>query len=639
MNIKVQCCGLIILFVLMYFYIKQKKIKLRTERIYFVELVTTLMCVSLDILSLVLLEYRADIPQILVSMVCKLYLVTLVIIGAYGFIYICADVYKNQKKFRSIRKYTNICIVCTGIVILCLPIHYYIYKSHVQYTEGYGVIVTYFVTLTFVVMTLILMYRNRNLMNRMRYQCAMIWLIIWIAAAVIQFLFNSLLIVGYAISIGMMILYEKLENPENNLDRNTGLFNQTALNYYIEECQNAGKEYYILYMHFDDSDSTSIDIHDIDKYRKQIMSFFDRIKGSILFLYTEADLIFCFESEEEANKGIELIRNALESSWCASTYVFRYDMVYLSNCEVTNSMELIMKTVRYIRKRIQNLAHNSYVCVTQNIIDQINYEKNIEKLITEVILDTDRIQVYYQPIYSFEHKCFSSAEALVRIIDKDGNIVPPGSFIEIAEQNGSIIQIGEIVFRKVCSFLNDNYYGQSNSSDIKLPESFKYIEINLSVVQCSLDNLADRYIEIMKEYKIKPEWINLEITETAILQDKRILLKNMTKLREYGVKFSLDDFGMGASNLNYIVDMPVDIVKFDKNFTNSYFVNNKAKYVMEAALQMIHGLKLKIVAEGIETKEQLDSMNSLDIDYIQGYYFSKPVNVTDFCKFIIEKDT
>ena len=120
------------------------------------------------------------------------------------------------------------------------------------------------------------------------------------------------------------------------------------------------------------------------------------------------------------------------------------------------------------------------------------------------------------------------------------------------------------------------------------------------------------------------------------MKSKQILLDNMKRLIDYGVNFSLDDFGTGQSNLNYIVDMPVDIVKFDRDMISAYFDNNKAKYVMDAAMHMIHGLGLKIVSEGIETNEQFGKMNELGISYIQGYYFSKPLEKAKFIEYLIE---
>ena len=118
---------------------------------------------------------------------------------------------------------------------------------------------------------------------------------------------------------------------------------------------------------------------------------------------------------------------------------------------------------------------------------------------------------------------------------------------------------------------------------------------------------------------------------------KKTLLGNMQRLMEYGVHFSLDDFGTGQSNLNYIVDMPVDIVKFDREMSQAFFRDEKAQYVMNAAMQMIHGMQLKIVSEGIEEEEQYRKMAQLGIDYIQGYYFSKPLPETEFVDFMKDK--
>ena len=252
-------------------------------------------------------------------------------------------------------------------------------------------------------------------------------------------------------------------------------------------------------------------------------------------------------------------------------------------------------------------------------------EKETVQLLVNAI-EKDWVEVYYQPIYSTKDQRFVSAEALVRIHDENGEIVPPGRFIDIAEKNGMILRLGEMVFEKVCRFVKENNVEQYG---------LEYIEVNLSVVQCAYERLAEDYIRIMKRYDVKPGFINLEITESASLNAKKTLLNNMTSLIDYGIRFSLDDFGTGQSNLNYIVDMPVDIVKFDRDMINAYFENGKAKYVMDAAMHMVHGMNLEIVSEGIETKEQYQVMKELGISYIQGYYFSKPLSEKQFLEFIV----
>ena len=251
-------------------------------------------------------------------------------------------------------------------------------------------------------------------------------------------------------------------------------------------------------------------------------------------------------------------------------------------------------------------------------------KKETEQLILEAI-DNDRVEVHYQPIFSTGEQRITSAEALVRIRGRDGNLVAPGVFIEVAEESGMILRLGEIVFEKVCRFIQEHPLEQYG---------LHYIEVNLSVVQCSYEWLARDYINIMHKYDIDPKYINLEITESASTNAKKTLLDNMESLIGYGVKFSLDDFGTGQSNLNYIVDMPVDIIKFDRSMTNSYFENGKAKYVMDAAMHMIQGMNLEIVSEGIETAEQYQTMQDLGISHIQGYYFSKPLPAEEFIRFL-----
>ena len=166
----------------------------------------------------------------------------------------------------------------------------------------------------------------------------------------------------------------------------------------------------------------------------------------------------------------------------------------------------------------------------------------------------------------------------------------------------------------------------------------KYIEVNLSVAQCADAKLSEDYIRIMESADIEPSHINLEITESTSAKEKKTLIFHMERMISRGVRFSLDDFGSGASNLNYVMDMPVQIVKFDKEMTQAYFSNDKAKYVMDAAMHMIHGMGLEIVAEGVETEEQYRKMEEIKINYIQGFYFSKPLPGPEFLAFLRQAD-
>ena len=163
--------------------------------------------------------------------------------------------------------------------------------------------------------------------------------------------------------------------------------------------------------------------------------------------------------------------------------------------------------------------------IEKDRVEQMYKERETKQLIMEAI-EYDRVEVFYQPIYSTREQRITSAEALVRIRDREGNIVPPGVFIDIAEESGMILKLGEMVFEKVCQFIKRhplNHYGM------------QYIEVNLSVIQCAYEDLAQDYIRIMERYQVAPANINLEITESASTNAKKTLLGNMAELMEYEI--------------------------------------------------------------------------------------------------------
>lgn len=303
--------------------------------------------------------------------------------------------------------------------------------------------------------------------------------------------------------------------------------------------------------------------------------------------------------------------------------------IYLDDSALADDAEDLLYLIRYVKQNSGDIGENNFIEIKREFVIKLRKEKETEQLINEA-LQEDRLEVWYQPIFSTKRQRFTAAEALVRMRDRDGKLIPPNKFIGIAEQNGSILQLGETVFRKVCRFMHENN---------PMTYGIKYIEVNLSMVQCAYSNLAKDYISVMEEYEITPDLINLEITESASTNAKKVLLENMRELMEYGVNFSLDDFGTGQSNLDYIADMPVEIVKFDKGMTNAYFENGKTKYIMDAATNMIKGMNLKIVSEGIETEEQYNVMKDMGINYIQGYYFSRPLPEDEFMEFIKKENS
>lgn len=239
-------------------------------------------------------------------------------------------------------------------------------------------------------------------------------------------------------------------------------------------------------------------------------------------------------------------------------------------------------------------------------------------------LDNGNLKVYYQPIYSVAEKRFTSAEALLRLIDDERGFVPPDLFIPAAEKNGTIHKIGAFVLDEVCRFIESDRF-----KDLGLD----YIEINLSAVQCMRSDLADQVLSTIRRHKVDVSQINLEITETAASYSMSALKDNMFKLAEAGVSFSLDDFGTGYSNMERVASLPLKIVKLDRSFVNSQH-KPKMSIFVENFIRMFKGMDMEIVVEGIETDQMVRRFSDLKCDFIQGYYFSKPIPEDAFVEFI-----
>ena len=233
----------------------------------------------------------------------------------------------------------------------------------------------------------------------------------------------------------------------------------------------------------------------------------------------------------------------------------------------------------------------------------------------------NRFEVYYQPIYSTKKKKLIGAEALIRLRDEEGQFISPEVFIPIAEKTGTILRIGEFVFESVCKTL----------SEIDLEScGIEKIDVNLSVAQCMQEILADQLLTIISMYKLPKSIINMEITETAMAHTPEVLLHNIEKLVEAGIEFSLDDYGSGYSNMNYMLTLPFSMIKIDKGIVWSAFSDKRACLALKSTIKMISELGMAVLAEGVETKEQAEWLSELGCDYLQGFYFAKPMPKKDF---------
>ncbi|MBQ6319623.1 MAG: EAL domain-containing protein [Lachnospiraceae bacterium] len=247
-------------------------------------------------------------------------------------------------------------------------------------------------------------------------------------------------------------------------------------------------------------------------------------------------------------------------------------------------------------------------------------------IIIDRALANHYFSVFYQPIYDTKTGKFSSAEALLRLRDPKYGYISPQLFIPLAEKSGAIHAIGSFVLEEVVKFIASDDFKQLGVD---------YIEINLSVMQCLRSDLADEIIDLTRKYKVSPSKINLEITETASGYSQSKLNTNITKLTENGFTVSLDDFGTGYSNLMRIAQLPLNIVKLDRAFVLMEESGGN-HIIIKNLIRMLKDMNLRVLVEGIETEEMVESFTQMGVDEIQGFYYSRPLTKSAYLRFLKE---
>jgi EAL domain-containing protein (putative c-di-GMP-specific phosphodiesterase class I) len=227
--------------------------------------------------------------------------------------------------------------------------------------------------------------------------------------------------------------------------------------------------------------------------------------------------------------------------------------------------------------------------------------------------------VHYQPIVNMATGDIVGAEALVRWQHPDRGLIHPDGFIELSERSGLVVELGEQVLDMACSQLATWRAGPLSDSEL-----FK-LAVNVSPRQLVDAGLVSHVGDVLSRFEVDPSWLQLEVTETALISDVAAFAGCFVELQELGVSLAIDDFGTGHASLSYLHRFPVDAIKIDRSFVAALGSGGRADAVSRAVIHLAHDLQMKTVAEGVETVDQLRELRALGCDLAQGYFFSRPV--------------
>ncbi|MBE6049038.1 MAG: EAL domain-containing protein [Clostridium sp.] len=331
------------------------------------------------------------------------------------------------------------------------------------------------------------------------------------------------------------------------------------------------------------------------------------------------EFVISIENINNENEVINIVMHILEECnipmQISNKEIFNTVSIGVSMCfNRGESIQSLLKKADIAMYKAKSTGKNKFLLFNKDMSDKVDRELNLSRCIRKSI-ENNEIYFLMQPKYWAKSKKMQGFEVLARWNSEELGFVSPEEFIPTAEDNGYIIEIGKFLIRdslKKCKILKD-----------KMDNDFK-IAINLSEIQIRDENLISFVKQCIIDEGVDPKNIEFEVTETVIMTSLKNNIKVLEELKALGVSIALDDFGVGYSSLNYLRNLPIDTVKIDKSFVYDINKDFKGKCIIEKIVELAHLLDLKVVAEGVENKEQFEFLRNIDCDMIQGYYFSKP---------------
>ncbi len=332
---------------------------------------------------------------------------------------------------------------------------------------------------------------------------------------------------------------------------------------------------------------------------------------------SEFGLLLVMDSTDELQDRMERLRNELTN--CAKGHRISFSFGLYEIIDKHKDIEESYSCASMARDEAARKKDTGLLWFDEEMKQAQLWERKVEETM-EAALKNHEFKVYLQPKYSSATHMIAGAEALIRWISPDEGIISPGKFIPIFEKNGFITKIDDYMLSAVAEL-------QSRRIAENLPVI--PISVNISRSHFAMPDFAAHICKIIDKANIPRRCIELELTESAFFDGKELLLKIIRELKTQGFSISMDDFGSGYSSLNSLKDLPLDTLKLDMDFFRGD-MDDRGRIVVTQAIQLAKLLKMIIVAEGIETKEQVDFLAENGCDMIQGYYFAKPMPVSDF---------
>ena len=516
------------------------------------------------------------------------------------------------------------------------------FDEHLRYVRCRGLIIFYITGAFMIAYQIWTLLKYKEIIRKDKLVVMLLLYPIALLGIILQIFFANILIEMFMISTTMLLFSLIIRREEELLDPLTGAKKYSVARDSLKSIINTGAPVYILLIRLVNYANIRLYLGEelfnmflrTQSGKFRAFARYNALHGELYYL---EDGLYTFVTENQDYDAVKKLGVQIKNHYAETLQVESFSInIDARQCIFRCPDDINNYNTLYT-------FATSFHMILPEVKDVMNYPDYVEdrdfKIKSELNDIIDRalnhgaFEMFYQPIYSILERRFVAAEAFIRLRDEVYGLVAPSMFIAAAEINGTIHAIGDFVLEDVFRFISVTDF-ESLGLDC--------IQVNMSTSQCIEINLVDKISTLMDKYHIIPERINFEITESAVDFDPDVVDQNINRLHGMGIHFALDDYGTGYSNVKRVTTLPVDIVKLDKTFVDG--VDDPQMWIMvQDTIKMLKQMGKKVLVEGVEEEKVVRKFMDLGADYIQGceylqgYYFCRPLPERDFIEFMQEQ--
>lgn len=540
--------------------------------------------------------------------------------------HVCGVVFRASPRNRFFLPFTIFAV--TELLALTNPLTHWVYyiDQDLQFTRNWGEVIIYLAAGAYLVMSLKYLTSTWNALTPRRRTGILLFASFTISGIIIQLIFPEVQAELLAEAIGLTGVMMIVENEDDRIDNETGLYNRQAFiidlgSYLINKVR-----LHAICIRIDSPEliTRKRNSDNRELVEKKVAEFLEGVhkRYNIYRIGRRTFVLTVFgKSDKEVYRMAKKVKERFQKPWqLVDSFVLLSASVIVA--EMPEQVENLNDAL-YMFDYASPSKGNKEIMAGDDL-DQVLRGSAVEKAISHGLAE-GHFEVYYQPIYMNDGKTIHGAEALVRLKDEKMGMLFPDEFIPVAENIGLIDAIDDHVLLDVCKTIKEEKIFEHQVG---------VISINLSVIQFMKPGFAERINGMVEESGVEKKYISFEVTESMSASNYEIMNDAINELKLDGFRFAMDDYGTGYSNIRALASMNLDCIKIDKSILWEAEKSEIGKILLENSIRMIHQLKKKILVEGVETEEQLKRLQSLGVDYLQGFYFSRPVPREEFLKII-----